>query len=767
MRFQKLPVALLGASMLTTALPAFAQEEAEEDTTARQERIVVTAQRREQNLQDVPLSVTAVTGDALADLGAVDITDVAKMSPNVTLEASRGTNSTLSAFIRGVGQQDPVAGFESGVGIYLDDVYLNRPQGAVLDIMDVERIEVLRGPQGTLYGRNTIGGAVKYVTKRLSDEPTLEATVNIGAYNQAEGIVKASTPVSENFRVGAALARLTRSGYGDNLIQSGVDNYNKDILAARVSAELDMSDRLSWRFSADYVQDDSDPKQGHRLLPGGPSGAPVLDDIYDTRAGLNVTEQEVKGYGASLVGEFEVNDFLTIKNILAYRDDESTTPIDFDSLPVADLDVPAIYENDQFSEELQFLFSGDKLNGLVGFYYLDANAYTGFDVVLAQLGDLISLPGLNAQTVGDVNTKTWSVFADFTYDFTDQLSLAVGGRYTDDERDSRVLRTTYIGGFSDLFGGPGVAIATTSDFSGTNSWNDFSPRVSLAYKPTPDHNLYATYSQGFKGGGFDPRGQTTAAPDLDQDGTVTAAEIYEFMAFDPEEVESIEVGLKSELFDGRAQTNIALFTMDYTDVQVPGSIGVDTNGDGVNDTFTGVTTNAGKAKIEGVEFDGRALLGADVFKAGDTFNVAWSLGHLFTAQYDEFIQNGVNIADQAVIQNTPETTASLNLNYTKPMTFADTDGYLSLIASASHRSESSQFEFTGPLDQDAFTLLDASLVWNSDNWKVGLHGKNLTDEEYIVAGYDFAINSSLGLENNLTAFYGAPRTWTLSVGYKY
>jgi iron complex outermembrane receptor protein len=140
-------------------------------------------------LQDVPIAVTAYTGAQLERKGAIDITEIAQTTPNVTLEVSRGTNTTLSAFIRGVGQQDPVAGFEQGVGIYLDDVYLNRPQGAVLDIYDVERVEVLRGPQGTLYGRNTVGGAVKYVTKRLSDAPEMEIRANLGTYEQADLIV--------------------------------------------------------------------------------------------------------------------------------------------------------------------------------------------------------------------------------------------------------------------------------------------------------------------------------------------------------------------------------------------------------------------------------------------------------------------------------------------------------------------------------------------------------------------------------------------------
>ena len=187
----------LAASALAScyALPAYAQDAADavsEDDGA----IVVTARRREESLVDVPIAITALSGDQLAAKGAADITSLAETVPNVTLEASRATNSTLSAFIRGVGQQDPVSGFEQGVGIYLDDVYLNRPQAAVLDIYDVQRIEVLRGPQGTLYGRNTVGGAIKYVTKQIDDVAHLSARATYGSFDQADGVISASTPVS-------------------------------------------------------------------------------------------------------------------------------------------------------------------------------------------------------------------------------------------------------------------------------------------------------------------------------------------------------------------------------------------------------------------------------------------------------------------------------------------------------------------------------------------------------------------------------------------
>ena len=719
--------------------------------------IVVTARRREESIQDVPLSITAISGEALAKSGTLEITEIAQEVPNLTLEVSRGTNTTLTAFIRGVGQQDPVAGFEAGVGLYVDDIYLNRPQGAVLDIYDVERIEVLRGPQGTLYGRNTIGGAIKYVTAALPDETEIKVRGTYGSYNQADLIVTASTPVSDSLKVGVSGARLSRGGFGDNLVQEGVENYNKDVWGARGTIEFD-NGPLFIRLSGDYVKDNSDPRQGHRLLPGAFSGAPVLDDVYDTRAGLDVVDQEVEAYGGGLTIAYELNDTMTVKSITGYRKDHSTTPIDFDSLPQADLDVPAIYRNKQFSQELQFLYEGDRLSGVLGAYYLDASAFTAFDVALFTTGALpaVGLPGLNAQTLGDVDTKTWSIFGDFTYDLTDQFSLSVGGRYTWDKRTSRILRTTFVGGYSDLFPPTdAVPIAVTSDFNGSATFKEFTPRASLSFKPNANHTFYATYSKGFKGGGFDPRGQTSQAPDLDGDGDIDYADQYEFLSFAPETVDSYEIGWKASLLDDSLFISLAAFKGDYTDVQIPGSVGVDSNGDGISDSFVGITSNAGDADVNGVEFEGRAVVGRNFAGPGSRLTFNWALGVL-DAKYNTFIDAlGNDVADQRVFQNTPDVTVNTGFDLGIPVA----SGIVDFLGSVSLRSDASQFELPGPLDQDGYALVDASIVYtdDSDRWSIGIHGKNLFDQRYIVSGYDFVTGSVLGLEGNLTAFYGDPR----------
>ena len=794
-------MASISLATITIAGPAFAQvtppaaeqapqadaQTASEPAEATNPDIIVTARRRNEVLQDVPIAVTAYSGAQLDRAGALDITDVADSTPNVTLEVSRGTNTTLSAFIRGVGQQDPVAGFEQGVGIYLDDVYLNRPQAAVLDIYDVERVEILRGPQGTLYGRNTVGGAVKYVTRRLSSSPEMEVRANLGTYEQADLVVTASSPLTDSFRIGAAFARLSRGGFGKNLT-TGDENYNKDVIAGRGTLEFIPSDTVFFRLSGDYAEDSSNPRGGHRLIPGLASGAPVLGDKYDSRGALDDPRQMVKGGGLALFGEIGLNDWLKFRTITAYRKDRSDTPIDFDALPAADVDVPAIYKNKQFSQELQLVVDRGPLAGVLGGYYLDANANNVFDVRLYTTLPAV-LPGLTAATVGDVDTKTWAIFGDFSYDVTPQVSVSLGARYTNDKRHSKVFRANYLfGGSPELGGSDGFGAGTqlgaaTSDFDGKRKDTAFTPRASVSFKPNADNNIYASYSRGFKGGGFDPRGLTSATPDLNGDGVKSADEIYDFMAFDPETVDSYELGWKGAAFDRRLRFAAALFQANYKDVQIPGSAGGIING---VPTFVGVTTNAAKARFRGFELETNLAVAEDFANAGDRLNFTGSVGYL-DAKYLHYIANiagvgPVDVADSREVQNTPKWTLSGGLDYDTPAW----GGRLNANTSLSYRSKSQQFELAIPeLDQKGFALLDANLVWRSpgNRYTIGLHGKNLTDTRYITSGYNFLAQnpltgaflrdgagrpvSTLGKEGVLTAYYGNPRQVFVSLGLNF
>ena len=751
------------------AMPALAQDAPQSAVADDSEgAIIVTARRREETLVSVPIAVSAFSGEALERGGAIDITDLANVTPNTTLEASRGTNSTLTAFIRGVGQQDPVSGFEQGVGIYLDDVYLNRPQGAILDIYEVERIEVLRGPQGTLYGRNTIGGAVKYVTKMLPQDVAVKIKGTYGSYDQADGIISASAPISDLIRVGGAFARLSRGGFGKNLT-TGDENYNKDVWAARGTFEMGgYGEPVLMRITGDYTKDNSSARGGHRLIPGQLSGAPVLGDVFDTRGGLVDPKQYVKSYGLSMNITAELSDAVTLRSISAWRKDDSASPIDFDALPAVDVDVPAFYFNEQLSQEFQLLYDQGPLHGMVGFYYLDAKADTAFDVRL-----FTTVAGLTAYTKADVDTETYAIFGDFTFDISQQLSVSAGGRYTWDKRRADILRQNYLGGGSPLFGGAGVAFgAPGTDFNGNREYKKFTPRFSVSFKPTPDHNLYGSYSKGFKGGGFDPRGVGTNAPDLNGDGVRQDNEIASFLSFAPEEVDSYEVGYKGNFLDGGLYVAVAGFYADYKNVQIPGSVACTVGG---IPSFCGVVSNAGKARFKGLEFESTARLGRDLLTGGDRLGLSTAVGFI-DAEYKEYISNiggrPTDVAAFRKVQNTPKWTASGTLNYTAPVG----DGSLYLGSTVSWRSTTYQFEVPNPyIDQGSFALWDASIVYTApnDRWTLGLHGKNLMDKEYKTSGYTFVaanattgaiVNNaagfptpSLGREGTLTAFYGNPR----------
>ncbi|MEJ7805609.1 MAG: TonB-dependent receptor [Telluria sp.] len=751
-------VAAAIALMGTTMGSAHAQTEGNTPAANNNDNpnvVVVTARRREETLQDVPVSVTAFNADQLSKQGIPDITGLALALPNTTMKASRGTNSTLTAFIRGVGQQDPLAGFEAGVGIYLDDIYLARPQGAVAEIYDVERIEVLRGPQGTLYGRNTIGGAVKYVTRKLAPKTDIRTRITVGTYGQREALITASTPISENARIGGSFGKFDRDGYGTNLF-NGQPNYDKDLTAGRLSAEWTPTSKLFIRLSGDATQDDSHPRNGHRLTVGRTSGAPILGNVYDTRSNLNRAmgkEQEVKAHGVAALVEYQVSDTLTVKSVTASRKDTSYAPIDFDSLSVTDFHVPAMYRNKQFSQELQATYTGAKIQGVAGIYYIDANAYNQFDTIVA---------GASVFTKGDIDTKAWAVFADGSYNISDALSVSLGGRYTVDERQAGILRKAYAGmNGSPEMGGPvnPFFLVQTDLTRGELIREDkkFTPKVGLAYKASPTQNVYGSYAQGFKGGGFDPRVNVT--------GSRLNVETVK-RGFLPETIDTVELGLKSSYNVGRILTNIALFKSDYKDVQIPSSVAIDTNGDGIDDSFAGITTNAGAADIKGIEIEASA-------RVTNAFTVSGMYSHI-DAKYTEFLAlravNGVNqlvnIANERVFQNTPKNSANLRLNYDFPMSLAGNGGRVTLIGSASYKDDTSQFETASALDQKGYSIYDASILWTSTDSKLrfGLHGKNLGDTHYKTGGYVFP---TLGAEGTLTAFYGAPRTVSASREYRF
>ncbi len=726
-------LASIAAPGLTIVAPAFAQDEAAEAEDSGE--IVVTARRREESLLEVPISVSAISGETLAAQGAVDITALQDKTPNMTLQIARGSNSTLIGFIRGVGQQDPLWGFEPGVGLYVDDVYVARPQGAVLDIFDVSRVEVLRGPQGTLYGRNTVGGAIKYVTNKLGSDFGGKVRAAYGAFNQIDLIGQVTVPVGDSLSIGGAVAWYQRDGFGTNLT-TGAEHYNKDVLAGRISAEFAPSDDIFIRIAADKTIDKSNPRHGTRLVGnGGAAAFQPTASVYDTRAGIG-DDNKVTTQGVSLTGEFGLSDSLTFKTISAYRDGRTDTLIDFDNTAGPVLDIPAFYDDRQFTQELQLLFEGDRIQGVAGLYYLDARASGAFDTVLG-------LANLTILTSGTVKTKSYAAFADFSFDLTDQFKISGGLRYTHDDKTGTVFRRNYTGIRSPAFGNaaaiPGLI---RTNYTNDRSFKKLTPRVSVSYQPTDDLNFYASYGQGFKSGGFDMRGDAVFTP--------TTVDGY-----NSETIDSFELGLKSALLDRKLFANFAVYKSTYKDQQV--TIQAPSVAGGV----VSFVDNAGRGEIWGAELELRAV-------PSSYFSINAAFGYT-NADYKEFLTfigggtTPVDVADQRAFQNTPKFTASASATMSSDFL----GGLLSFTPAVSLRSDVQLFEFAVPLlDPDGYFLVDASANWLSPDEKIkfSVNLRNLTDEKYRVGGYNFP-GALFG--NSIIGYYGPPRTATFTAEYRF
>ena len=725
-------LASVAAAPFALCAPAYAQDE---PAASSDEEIVVTARRREESLQDVPISISVQTAEQLDQRGAENITVLQQTTPNATIQVARGSNSTLIAFIRGVGQQDPLWGFEPGVGLYVDDVYIARPQAAVLDIFDINRIEVLRGPQGTLYGRNTIGGAVRYVTNQLDqDAAHLNARLQFGSYNQLDTVLTGSTPIGENFAIGGSLALYSRDGFGENLV-TGAEHYNKDVDALRISAQWTPTNDITVRYTADAVDDDSNPRHGHReaSFPAGGPSYNVQPSVYDTRAGSG-DQNHVETRGHALHVDWNINDVLTFRSITAYRDGETHGTIDFDGTEFPTLDIPAFYADNTFTQEFQLLFEGERIQGVAGVYYLDGMAEGAFDTVLGFLNTTIF-------TRGQVDTESLAAFADVSFDITDQLAVSVGGRWTSDDKTGTVYRQNFTGIRSPFFGnGAAVAGLVRTNYTNSNTFEEFTPRASITWEPSDALTLYASYGQGFKSGGFDMRGDAVFTPD-----TVNG--------YDPEFVDTYEIGFHSSLWQGRANISGAVFHSDYSDMQITRQEPTTLGG------IASFVDNAAAAQLEGVELEGHVFLTDNLVA-----NVA--VGYI-DGQFDEYHTTVLNPAPPpttlpadfsniANFQNTPDWTGAFSLTYSAHLA----GGTLAFTPSAAYRGDSTMFEFPTPLiDQPAYWLYNASLTWTSENdrFRFGLHGQNLGDEEYRVGGYNFP-GATFG--NSIIGFYGPPQTIT-------
>ncbi len=708
------------------------------------EEIVVTARKREENVQEVPVAVTVLTAEALEDNAAADISELQSEVPNLSIYQGRNQSTTLTAFMRGIGQADPLWGVDPGVGLYLDDVYIARPQGALLDVYDVARIEVLRGPQGTLYGKNTIGGAIKYVSKPLTDDATGLVSLTPGSFGNQD--VRASfggALVPGKLRGKVAFAHLQHDGYGENRL-TGRDVSDKDTTAFRLGLDWLPSDAVKVQLSYDKTKDDAEPK-GYKRLAANPlcplflgRTCPPLDSNFDTESGL-APVNGTDAWGTALTVSWNPGGAWQLKSISAYRKSDSENNIDFDTTPARITDVIATYYDEQLSQELQLIYdNGGALTGVFGLYYFDGEA--------GGLVKNIFINSIFGTTDGKTNTDSIALFGEGSYALTDKLTFNLGLRATREKKNGIAFNAGYS---NDTFS---QVTVVTADYDKSKTFNSLAPKLGLDYQINPDVMTYVTVSRGFKSGGFNVRAQATVFPE--------SAEPFK------DEVLTVgEVGIKSLLADHQLVLNAAAFYGKYTDIQVSTFTAYDSNGDGVEDAFFGNFLNAGDATMKGVEVE---LDYAP--RAVDWLRVVGNLSYL-DAKPDKFLDaNHDGFVDTQVITNAPKYTGGLRLNFDFPAFH----GLLTASTGIAYRDDSVLTNEGGPypgrpgqpllpIVQPSYTSYDAWVAWlsPSTHWRFAVNGKNLSDEGYLTNGYNIP---ALGI---LVGSYGAPRTVTATVEYRF
>ena len=733
---------------------SFAQGASEESASPGVEQIVVTARRREESLQDVPVSVSAFSENRIDELQADDLSGLQYSVPNFYFDEGDASNAVV--YLRGIGQNDSLAFADAGVGIYVDDVFIARSQAAFLELFDVERVEVLRGPQGTLYGRNTIGGAVKFISREPTDETEVHLEAGIGDYNFRTLGARLSGPLVEGkLRGKAALSYIARDGYNDNLF-TGDDDGDQDSLSARLGLYYDHSEALDFALTTDWRRERPDTARSPKLVtPASGFGNPLditslqsftpTDDPFEVNTNGS-TESDTDAMGTTLRATWRANDNWTWESITSYRTFDFDVKLDTDGTPLPMLDVFVEQEQSQFSQEVRFNYdAGGALSLVGGVYYFDDDdeTFSGVDNHSAALfGFPVTVFGLatSSMAITDQQTTSTAAFIDGTYRFNDRWSASLGARYTVEEKESsrvfeNFLDPTIFAARDDVpflagVGTPGVSIANEADFDA------FTPKLSLSYQANDDVLLYGSAARGFKSGGFDGRAGSQA----------------QFEPFEPEFVWSYEAGVKSTLADGRLVANAAYFYNDYTDLQVTSFAA-----DPVTGVFVTQFTNAAAATIQGLELELFAV-------PTDKLSLNASLG-LMDAEYEEFdiLVGGVvtDVSDRPLV-NTPDMTASLGATYTTPISAS---WEASFHADANYRSEvATEISASDELTQDAYWLTNAyaSLGHRDGSWLIKAGVRNLGDEAIQVQGFN--LSEFPGLQS---AFFAAPRTYDLRVVYRY
>ncbi|PCJ35442.1 MAG: TonB-dependent receptor [Alphaproteobacteria bacterium] len=767
----KIFTCIIGATMGST-LAYGAVPEGNDDTKFGIEEIVTTARKRTENLQEVPIAVSAFNKSMLNDRSIFNLQEMGRYVPNLDFSSGQinggGFNSQIT--IRGIGQTDFLVTTDPGVGTYVDGVYFARTMGGVMDLLDIERIEILRGPQGTLFGKNTIGGAVSITSSKPTGEFGGRAEVTIGKWNRidARGNMDISI-VEDKLAANVAVSSKNRDGYG--VESDGSETGDENVAAARVQVDWKASDTMNILLAADVTRQ----RQGH--LPtsflafepnaglmglynavGGITGLwePYILDIpedpfYSPGAGDNINNLDAWGVSATVDW---ASDQMDVKSITAYRELSAIWGGDMDGDPTRAIN-QALNDNEQwqFSQEIQL--SGDhmddRLHWMVGAFYFRENAVDRNQVRFAVplFAGLEALPGaiiplgdptnpatpfaggagnpvnigfdIELDVLNDVDIESIAGFSHATFDITDRLNIFGGLRYTWESKNY-FLSHRRINANVFAAGSP----RTVED-----SWSTLSPKAGLNFKATEDVMLYGSYSRGFKSGGFNGRPLLEA----------------EVQSYDPEFVDSFEVGIKSVLFNNRLQVNLTGFYYNYSDIQLT-AITQDAIG---NLVIT--VTNAAKAKIKGLELEMQA-------RPAPGLDLTVAIGYTDAGYSDIGTATGITLDSK--LPKTPEWTASAGIQYSIPL---DDHGFLTFQGDWSYKgktySDVQNFESAA---QDGYSLFNARISYRTsgDEWEVALFGKNLTDKRYLLNASDVS-----GGQGVTYGWYARPREWGLSLSTQF
>lgn len=726
--------ALKAAISLGLLMPtlAVAQEEETEKQGRALEEIVVTAQKREQNINDVGIAITAFDSNAIKELQFREPVDVTNQTANFSVNTL--VTNVPNFTIRGVGVNDYAINQATSVGSYVDQVYISSPAMMLFQMFDTERVEVLKGPQGTLYGRNTTGGAVLFISKAPTDEFQANVDLEVGSYGyyKAEGAI--SGPLSESVNARLAFDITNSDGYQTNLI-TGNKHGGIDRVSVRGIVDWQVSDDFDLRLKVNVGQDNSSLNS---LTTPGTGGSKSSNGTIDTINGIPYRDNEAKGI--SLIANWNF-DNMVLTSVTSYDDLDRFEYGDTDGLySDGRIDQILMSTIDQFTQELRFQSNGSgPFSWVGGLYYSkdeidDGTVYevTGAGFPPAAFGVPASYAVLD--TLGNTYqqiSKSTAIFGQVEYDITDQWHFTGGLRYTWEDKELNNVTTPWT-----AFPGPGEAGPVESGllFPPSSYEQDFSAwsgKLGIDFQANDDNLIYASVSKGYKSGGF--QGTLVFSP-------------ANIIPFDSETVWAYEIGSKSTLLEGTLQFNTAFFYYNYENLQAQGTI--EGGAGGVENLFA--LQNIGDAVNKGFELELQAA-------PADGLTLAAGVGYLDAKITDPFIA-------EVKPDGVPATSPKWNLNGRGRYEFAQNGQTFWFVQADFSYQDSVFFDIyeTPFLEEDPYWLVNASFgIAAADyKWQAMAWGRNLTDTEYRVGGFTGGVAGPVN-------FYGAPLTWGVSVSYNF